>query len=117
MYHLEQAEVLLSMRNHVQAAEIAKRLPELSAGQQDGYLHAAFFLARCVSLAKTDGNLSRTQRDDLVESYACAAVERLSQAIDRGYRNRKQMEIDPHLQPLGSRPDFQNVLKRLPAPG
>jgi tetratricopeptide (TPR) repeat protein len=114
-HHREKAEVLLAMGSHARVAQAAQVLPASIPEDHAGYLHAGFFLARCVPLVKKDDHLSPAQKDELAESYSRAAVQMLARAVEKGYRARLQLEKDPRLLPLRSRPDFQNVLEQLGA--
>ena len=45
--------------------------------------------------------------------YAAQAIDALRQAIDAGYTNAKEMEMDPDLDALRSSEAFQALLRRL----
>jgi tetratricopeptide (TPR) repeat protein len=114
-HYRELAEVLVLMRDHAKAAEAAEQLHQLIPGDYEIYFITAQFLARCVPLAKTDGRLSQRQQDKLSDSYGRDAVQMLEKAVAGGYRNIQQLEIEPNLHSLRSRPDFNNVLNQLAA--
>jgi len=54
-------------------------------------------------------------RDDppAAQKYAARAVDLLRRAVHKGYRDGKRLKTDPDLQPLNSRPDFQELLREL----
>ena len=56
--------------------------------------------------------LDAAKRKELVQAYAREAVAMLQQAIDLGFRDLEQIEIDrgQALQAVATRPDFQNVV-------
>ncbi len=95
---------------HVEAALIArstiKSLPANAAGT---YVEVACGLAICAGAAeKLDPVRARTYADE-----AIAAIRRGSQG---GWRDVERLKVDPDLDGIRSKPDFQRIIKELQAP-
>jgi hypothetical protein len=106
------ADTRLRLGAHRKAAEAAGVLP-LSPDQWRECYQAARLLTRCVALAGTDAQLSAGQRREAVQEYAGRAVERLREAVRRGYKDLAFLRKDPGLDVLRSRADFQKLLAEL----
>ena len=95
---------------HAEAALIArstiKKLPANAAGS---YVEFACGLAICAGAAeKLDPESARAYADE-----AIAAIRRGSQG---GWRDVERLKVDPDLDAIRSRPDFQQLIKELAAP-
>jgi hypothetical protein len=66
-----------------------------------------------VALADQDAQLSAGQRRETVQEYASRAVERLREAIRRGYKDLAFLQKDPGLDVLRPRDDVQKLLAEL----
>src|SRR5262249_16498227 len=97
--------VLLQQKDHAAAARCAEEFGALR-GEGVGWrepLRVAAVLARCITLADEDEGLEPARRKELTRSYGDAAMARLGEAVDRGYRDADQLSTNPALQPLAGR--------------
>jgi hypothetical protein len=109
------AETLVRWGDHGEAAQAAAKLPELYPAGWLEYHRAAGFLARCVPLAEKDAKLTEEKRKELARTYGLRAVELLSEAISKGYKNAKKLKDDAHFDSLRMRDDFKRLLSALEA--
>ncbi len=71
---------------------------------------AARFLARCVPPAERDVRLTELERRQTVDGDRTRAVQRLREAVTRGYRNAADLEADEALAALRSSPEVRPLL-------
>jgi len=50
----------------------------------------------------------------LAEQYLSQALDKLNQAIESAFNDRKQLETSPWLRPLYDRPEFHRILDKVP---
>ncbi len=74
---------------------------------------SADFLGQCILNAQKDDKLSKKEVAKLLDEYGKQAVEHLQRAIEAGFKDVNFLKKNRHFDPLRSRQDFQNVLKRL----
>jgi serine/threonine protein kinase/tetratricopeptide (TPR) repeat protein len=108
-------QTLVGLGDHAAAADAAAQLIEAAIDQRADVYNAACFLARCLSLAERDTELSEAQRKERAEAYADRAMATLRQAVQNGYKDFSHMKKDSDLDPLRSRADFQKLLAELQA--
>jgi tetratricopeptide (TPR) repeat protein len=105
------AEVRLQQGRYREADQVAENLRALRRSSGHGDYEAARVLSRCIPLANKDAGLSSAQRQELTTDYARRAVEYLRLAMKKGRADGTTWGADPAFAPLGSRPDFQQLLK------
>jgi serine/threonine-protein kinase len=109
------AEALLDLGDHTAAADAADQLVQAAVEPTGDVYNAGCFLARCVPLAERDSKLTLSERQERAQAYANRAVAALRHAIQNGFKNVPHMRKDPNLDPLRSKPEFQQLLKELEA--
>jgi tetratricopeptide (TPR) repeat protein len=105
------AEVRLQQGRYREADQVAESLRALRRSTGHGDYEAARVLSRCIPLADKDAGLSSARRQELTADYARRAVEYLRLALRKGREDGAAWGTDPAFAPLGSRPDFQQLLK------
>jgi serine/threonine protein kinase len=106
-------ETLVQVKDHAEAARIAQQLAHVFPQKWEGYLSAGSFLGRCAALAEKDDKLSDDRRNELAKEYADQAVQRLRDAVQKGYLDLHYLKTDEHLNVLRGRDDFQKLLSEL----
>jgi hypothetical protein len=109
------AQTLVELKDHAEAAKAVGQF--LGTGVEparDAYT-AAGLLAGCARLAAEDDRLPEGKREQLAAGYGGRAVAALRQAIDQGAKEVGQVKMDPSLDPLRHRPDFQELLAKVKA--
>jgi serine/threonine protein kinase len=109
------AETLADLRDHVAAAATAAELASLGVDPGTNAYNAAGVWSRCIPLATLDTQLPERERVELAQSYADRAIGALRQALGQGYADLAHLKKDPDLDPLRSRPDFQQLVTELEA--
>jgi tetratricopeptide (TPR) repeat protein/tRNA A-37 threonylcarbamoyl transferase component Bud32 len=104
------ADCQLQLGHYRDAARLAEELPGIVPQSWRECYQATRLLTRSVPLAKSDGQLGQTMRDDLVEHYSRRAVEWLREAFRRGYTNSAFVQSDHGLDVLREREDFRQLL-------
>jgi hypothetical protein len=66
-----------------------------------------------VPLAEKDTELPDAKRHELAQSYANRAVNKLREAVEKGFRDASTIENDAQFAPLRQRQDFQDILSGL----
>jgi tetratricopeptide (TPR) repeat protein len=108
------ALILVTARQHAEAAEAAGQLAEAAVAEfPSEIMKAAAFLARCAPLAEQDARLSDARRAELAQSYAERSMKTLRLAVKHGYRDAARLETMPSFAPVRSRLDFQELLAEL----
>jgi tetratricopeptide (TPR) repeat protein len=108
-------DALVQLGEHRAAAAAATQLIEAAVAPARDDYNAARYLARCVSLAEKDKQLSDPRRKQLIESYSDQAMAALLQAVRNGYTDAARMRQDTNLGPLRGRADFKQLLGELSA--
>ncbi len=75
--------------------------------------NVACFLGNAAAAVDKLTSLSKADRSDVSQAYGDKAVDWLAKAIKEGYTQRVHIELDPDMDPLRERPDFQEVLADL----
>ena len=104
------ADVCLVLGAYDDAMHTAADLPKYATQQGQAYLDAARILARCVSQAQSDRNLTLARRDEIARKYLGRTVVMLREAIDANSRLAEPMKTDPIFKGLRERPEFQSML-------
>jgi len=104
------AETLLELKDHAGTAEAAKEFLQMEVEPARDAYTAAGLLAGCVRLVAQDEHLPENQRRELAIAYGDGALASLRQAVEKGAKEVIQMAMDPSLDPLRSRADFQKLL-------
>jgi hypothetical protein len=94
------AAILHTRQNSLHGRRTARRIAWGRAGQ------AATTRAR-------DAKLSEGQRRQRARGYAERAMGLLRQAVAKGYNDAGEIKKDKNLDPLRSRPDFQQLLAEM----
>ena len=121
---------LVAAYDHMQAAARLRQDPERLEAAKGRYQQAAAAyeaaLALLPKLAKLDGLAARVALTERVALYnlACAraradqtepALQALSRALERGYRDLARLEADEDLASIRKHPRFVNMLERIQA--
>src|SRR5262249_49818195 len=104
------AETHLQLQDHREAAKAAQELPPLFPNAWNERLSAGWFLARCAALAEKDTTLAALERSELARAYADQSVQRLQEAIQRGYKDLNYLKTNEYLEVLRRRDDFTKLL-------
>jgi serine/threonine-protein kinase len=115
VYQSSHVEALVHLGRHAEVEQAAAKLWQMFPERPEGYLSAAWFLARCVPLAERDQSLDVAQRRQTAGAYAKRAVALLRQAVAKGLRDARQLRANEAFGPLAGRADFQAVLRELEA--
>ncbi len=107
------ARALLDLGDHAAAAAAADQMIRAVVEPTSDAYNGACILARCVALAKSDGQLSDAERTERAEYYTGRALAALQQAVHNGYKNTEFMQLDEELEPLRTREDFQKLLAEI----
>jgi tetratricopeptide (TPR) repeat protein len=97
-----------------EAARVAERLRKQFPKNNVVLFQVACCYALCspaVTRGKSPGEVSATERERQ-EGYASEAVAVLRQMLANGYRDVRELQTDPDLDPLRSRADFRDVLAK-----
>jgi hypothetical protein len=105
-----QAKLLLQLREFDKAAEVAAEFPPLFPDAWQPCLVAARLLARCASAAEADSRLEETRRRERARAHADRAVQRLREAVEKGYQDPAALQNDRDLACLRDRPDYQQLV-------
>ena len=108
-----QADVCLVLGAYDDAMYAAVDLPKYTSQQGQGYFDAARILARCVSQAQSDRNLTPDRRDEIARRYLGRTVVMLREAIDANSKLAEPMKTDPLFKGLRERPEFQTMLNNV----
>jgi tetratricopeptide (TPR) repeat protein len=100
---------------HAELVDAVQKAAALARKGWNDDFDAALYIASCIPLANDDPTLSKEKRNAAAQSYAEQAVQRLRQAVDKGFQNVKDLESNEALEPLRARADFQKVLSGLKA--
>jgi tetratricopeptide (TPR) repeat protein len=107
------AETQLRRGAHPEAAAAATELSQLFPNDAQQCRQAAGFVARCVPLAENDPEQSESERQAVTQAYTSRALELLRTALQKGYRDMRQLNDAPDLAPLRRHDDFQKLLQQL----
>jgi tetratricopeptide (TPR) repeat protein len=104
------AEVCSVLGAYDDAVRAAVDLPKYAPQQGQGFLDAARILARCVSQAQSDRNLTPARRDEIAQRCLGRTIVMLREAIDANAKLAEPMKTDPIFKELRERPEFQSML-------
>jgi tetratricopeptide (TPR) repeat protein len=96
---------------HQEAAKIADRLRKSYLDESHILYSVAAGYAVCAEAVGRDEEAADAQRAQLVEQYGRLAVETLRSAIEHGYEVTAELTLDPDLDGIRDRADFQDLLK------
>jgi serine/threonine protein kinase len=112
-YLLGLIQAHLAVLDHASAAQCAQELGELRPEDPIQAFRAAYWLARCVSVAEdARQNGIDSGSESPAESYAEQAVKLLRHAVQRGFKDAGSLEKAP-FDVLRDRPDFRKLLREL----
>ncbi len=110
-YHLNAlCQVLLALRRHHQAIEVAEALGPNPLGGVPQRM-APSYAARCIPIATADAALSESERAVIVEDYARRSTALVVAVIESGWQELAVFRKQPFLE-LRGRPDFDAVVPR-----
>jgi thiol-disulfide isomerase/thioredoxin len=98
---------------HAELAALANQLRSEFLGELEHAYNAARMLADAIRVVAAHPALSPPERDALSEEYSAAAVTMLDKAVKEGFTNRARIEVDPDLEPLRKRSDFNALMTEL----
>jgi tetratricopeptide (TPR) repeat protein len=104
----------LELKEHALAFSAIQEAEPLAEKTPVEFLHAAAFAAKCAELANDDAALAKPRREAAIEKYAAHAVTLLGRAVEYGFKDSQTLETAPEFRALQGRPDFRNLLARLP---
>jgi serine/threonine-protein kinase len=111
--YLQLSEARLAQGRHHQAAAAVDEALRPSPDQKEAFYMAAGILARCVPVAKKNPGLSASQGESQGEIYARQAIDLISKAIEKGFRDHERLRKAPEFESLRSRKDFQQIVLNL----
>jgi hypothetical protein len=106
--------VCLEVKEHALAFSAIQEAEPLAERTPVEFLHAAAFAAKCAELAREDAALAKPGREEAIEKYAAHAVALLGRAVEYGLKDPQTLKTAPEFRALRDRPDFRNLLARLP---
>jgi hypothetical protein len=109
------ADIRVRQGRHAEAVQAAGEMARLFPDRQPDRRDAGWFLARCVVLAEKDSKLSEDERRRLAQSYADRAVQLVREAVQKGYKNFKNLRTNPGYSSLQNRADFRKLVADLEA--
>jgi serine/threonine protein kinase/tetratricopeptide (TPR) repeat protein len=111
------AAALAGRGQHAQAAATAESICALDPKDMGTLYDAAHCYALCVASVARGKPPDRLtpEEADLRDRYAKRAVELLTEAVQRGYKDVANLELDPDLAALRRTKDFQTLIERLKA--
>jgi len=99
---------------HAKAANLAQQMEPFKLGHGAEFVIVAQLFCQCSISARTDATLSTEEQSRLAEQYLSQALDKLNQAIESAFNDRKQLETSPWLRPLYDRPEFHRILDKVP---
>jgi serine/threonine protein kinase/predicted negative regulator of RcsB-dependent stress response len=103
---------------HREAADMARQLRERFPKDPPKLLHAASGYSLCafgVGAGKPEDALTTEERQ-LRQDYCARAVEALQQAKKNGYKDVKNLQVEPDLEPIRTDKEFQLLLREFAVP-
>jgi serine/threonine protein kinase/tetratricopeptide (TPR) repeat protein len=98
------------------AMRVAGEARDLGLDVPSDAYNASCLLSRCIPIVAKHEKLDDSQRKQAVQFYGDAAIDLLSQAIGKGFRDSAYVMDDADLDPLRPREDFQKLIARLNPP-
>jgi tetratricopeptide (TPR) repeat protein/tRNA A-37 threonylcarbamoyl transferase component Bud32 len=112
--HLNLAAAEVGLGLHQDAAKTVAASSKFTSGDQPAYqVASAGFMARCVSLAEKDKALPADKGKALAKSYGDQAIGMLKQAVDKGYKDVKNLKASDDFEAIRSWPEFQQIVRTL----
>jgi hypothetical protein len=115
-----QAVIARQLGDHAALADAVAALIEAIEGQPatypdpaKEYCLAAQCMAHCLVLARSAANLSPQERTARAQEYGDKSMHFLQKAVDKGYRDVKNLKRSLDLEPVRSREDFQHLIADL----
>jgi hypothetical protein len=94
-------------------ADVARRMADVRPDVPDDALWAARFFGRCVEAVDVDRELAEFERLELVQQYGDRAIEKLHEAVRRGFNDSSRLTRLNALSTLRGRPEFQQLVTEL----
>jgi serine/threonine protein kinase/tetratricopeptide (TPR) repeat protein len=107
------APTLAALGEPAAAAASAEELARLGREPAADAYDAACTLSLCIPAVEKAADLSEAKRKEQARAYADRAMHFLREAIAHGFKDVGHMKKDTDLDPLRSRPDFQQLLRDL----
>jgi tetratricopeptide (TPR) repeat protein len=93
------------------AEQVSAEVPE----RHETHRLAAYYVARCGPVAAGDARLSADRRRELEQAYGDRAMRLLRKAVDKGYRDVRELSTGRAFRPLWDRADYQQLVAELKA--
>ncbi len=100
--------------DHAKAAKLITTMQPLVWGGGAECLWTSPLFCQCAIAAGLDAKLSTSERESVSQSYVQQALSQLEQGVARGYANRGELESSVWLRPLRDRPEFHQLLAKIP---
>jgi serine/threonine protein kinase len=105
----------LDLGDHAASAEAIGRLTQLAVEPAKDLFAAACLLSRCAASAGKDQRLTEKNRKQQAEDHAGRAVQRLQEAVEKGFKDARKIKAHEDLQSLRGRQDFKKLIADLEA--
>jgi serine/threonine protein kinase/Tfp pilus assembly protein PilF len=110
-YYYGLGEAAFKQMDHVTMADVARRMADVRPDVPDDALWAARFFGRCVEAVDVDRELAEFERLELVQDYGDRAIEKLHEAVRRGFNDAPRLTRINALFTLHGRPEFQQLVR------
>jgi serine/threonine-protein kinase len=100
---------------HEEAAKMAETVRESAANDSHLLYNVATGYAVCAQAVATAAEQDDSENNDLAQlrqQYGTLAIETLHAAVEHGYQVTAELELDPDLDGIRDRPEFQELLKK-----
>jgi serine/threonine protein kinase/tetratricopeptide (TPR) repeat protein len=105
----------LDLGDHAASAGAIDRFTQLAIDPANDLFAAACLWSRCAASAGKDQRLTQENRKQRADDYASRGVQRLQEAVTKGFKDARRMKTDEDLEALRGRPDFKRLLVDLEA--
>jgi serine/threonine protein kinase/tetratricopeptide (TPR) repeat protein len=105
----------LDLGDHAASARVIDRFTQLAIDPAKDLFAAACLWSRCAAAAGKDQRLTQENRKQRADDYANRGVQRLQEAVAKGFKDARKMQTDEDLEALHGRHDFKELLADLEA--
>jgi serine/threonine protein kinase/tetratricopeptide (TPR) repeat protein len=99
------------------AVRVAEMVRDLDWNQPVQACEAACCLCRCVPIVAKHDKLDDKQRKEAAQFYCDRAMKFLRDGVSKGYKDVTPFKVEPSLDPLREREDFQKLVAELEGKG